>query len=224
MSVSWTCGGVTALPGGGASRAFPLPPRPRLRGASQPAGCAAVGAPSPRAGGGRRQVLPGGSRGSDATPALQLCAHGRSLWTQRREGAAAPSLCPVPSAFPCCWSVPVCVLWLLGLVAGFFPWVGLLWKVWEALLTPRPRFLPGCSLGLHVTWSCEHAPSPGCGRWFFHAPPRPQATSWIDGATFLHLLSPSATLHIPSGPPGRLVVLSGPLSTTNGSSGPVCCC
>lgn len=36
------------------------------------------------------------------------------------------------------------------------------------------------------------------------------ATSWIDGATFLHLLSPLATLYIPSGPPG-LVVLSGPL-------------
>lgn len=71
------------------------------------------------------------------------------------------SLCPVPSAFPWCWFVRVCLPWLLGLAAGSFPWVSLLWKVWEALVAPGPCFLPGHGLGLHVTWSSGHTPSPG---------------------------------------------------------------
>ncbi|KAF3817508.1 hypothetical protein GH733_012799 [Mirounga leonina] len=205
MSVLWTCGGVTALTG---RRSLP-----GLSTRRSDLGCAGAGVSAPpeshppppslstllsrvSVGAGGR-CCPAGAGGSDATP----CSPAVRTQAEPLDAVSGRSCCALPLPGPLGVSVLLVCAGLFAVVAWpcgrVFPWVGLLWKVWEALLTPRPRFLPGCSLGLHVTWSCEPAPSPGCGRWFFQLPhvPRPRAG----------LLGPHSSTSSPLRPPSTFL-------------------
>lgn len=142
-------------------------------------------------------------------PVRTLCS--AAVWTQAAPLDAAPGrswrglpLCPVPSAFLWCWFVRVCLPRLLGLAAESCPWGGSLWKVWEALVTAGPYFLPGHGLGFHVPWSSGRAPSPSEAPLLprSHPVPRPRAGLMGPHSSVSPPLRPPPHSFRPAWPPG----------------------